>query len=426
MKLIATTCLSFAFLLALPAGTADAQQPGPQAAAPDLQACVQACMANRHICIQGMAKNLDVVCAGIAECGGVSANDKASFNVICDACAKSETTYCVAPPSGPSANAGNGSRPPPPKAVAPATTPQVVSPDATCRQRGGIWVDGTCFTQLGARAQLIDHEKRLRDLEKQVMELRANGRPVPAEVTSEISTEIADTQKILDSMKDVGGLVSEYSRGVEDLVVSMRHTMAEQVRRLDGRIDEQARLQQVRDSYQDQAIADKVVTGSVRGALTGWSIGPYYGRQAYHLYDQALNAVGGEVSVFWSVSDTGKTRLALNAGGGYGGKYFGDHLSEIHGHFGLRHSWDAFSLTVGPGFNWRSDGLLNQAKAAWFGGIIEPRVTFKNGQGHGFYLYGLTGLGVTWYAREPIEFVHKTATKFDMPIMLGMGYEFLP
>jgi hypothetical protein len=417
MKSSATASLCIAFLLALPAGTADAQQPGPQAAAPNLQTCVQACMVQRHVCIQGMTKDLDVVCAGIPECAGISAPDKASFNSICDACAKSETTYCGGQKTAPSAAS-------PPKTKGPGPTTQALTPEAICRhQRGGVWVDGTCFTLLGAHNQLADHEKRLRVLEQTVAELKGQ---VPPGVKTQIVTETTDTQKILDGLKQVSGMVTDYERNIESLIAGLRNDLAQQVKRLDGRIDGQARQQGVRDADQDRAIAEKGNGGSARGALTGWSIGPYFARQAYNLYDQGLNGGGGEASVFWSISETGRTRLALNAGGGFGGRYFDHNLTEIHGHFGVRHSWDIFSLTFGPGFNWRSDGFLNQAKAAWFGGIIEPRVSFLNKDGHGLYLYGLTGLGITWFAKEPIEYIHKTDTKFDMPVMFGIGYEFLP
>jgi len=427
-KLVASTLMVLAFLLAMPARVASAQS-APNLGT-QLQTCVNACMVQRHICIQGMAKDLDTVCKGIPVCANVTPQEKSTFHQVCDACAKSETTYCTggAAPATP-----GGPKPPATTGVGPTT--QALTPEVICKQRGGIWdkdidaeLEGktvmVCFTLKGARDRLLSQEKRLRELETQVKTLKDANQPVPPGTKTEIAVRSEDVQRILESIKVVQGQLNEYELKVEGLVIGLRNLLAEQVKRLDGRIDQAAQAQSARDEGQDQKIQDAAAKNAGRGMLTGWSIGPYYGHQVYNLYDQnKLHAAGLEASIFPSISDSGRLRLALNFGAGYGGKYFDKDLNEIHGHFGIRYSWDVFSLTVGPGFNRRSTFSHDDVSATWIGVIAMPRVSILSTQGHGLYLYGLTGLGNTHYQHGIVDV---TGNKFDMPIMFGLGYEFLP
>ncbi len=426
IRLIALFVAVLAFFASKPA----------QADQAKLLACVEQCTKQMNICLTGQEPNLSIVCNGVAECNGLDKNDLSVFHDVCALCINGASKNCpsAAPPATDKA--------PPSEVDQPVPPPDTF--ETRCKSLNGWPVPDVdpvtqkpiriCLTPLGVH-------NRLKALEARMMQYKDNGQPVPPPLKDQIQKEAGSAQSVLEKLRQMGVQNAEFEELIKRLLSDALGGIAKDI----SQIKQRSALQDERIKHVQDAVTSiprftrpspssspTLTNASVRHALMGLYIGPYYGRNLYDHYGVALHAVGIEGALLPSLSQTGAWRLELNFGAGYGGFNtaqangfsVGERLWESHVHLGPRYTWESgVALTGGLGMNRRSTFSHDDVAATWIGAFIQPSYSLANKDGHGFYILGRLGVGNTHFQHAIID---STGNKRDYEFNVGLGYAFLP
>ncbi len=407
-----------------------------------LLVCVQKCTEQMHICITGQEPNLSVVCNGVAECNGLDQSDLNAFHNVCALCIKGVTENC---PGGEQ----KAAEPPavdksPPGGNANPTPPPPDTFESRCKSLGGEPItDVDPDTQKSIRICLtlrgLHH--RLSILEAKMAQYKGNGQPVPPALKEQAQKDAECTQKMLDK---VSGQLSVYEESVKKLVSDILGGFGNKIRQIDRKDAEQdwriGNLENRPAVIMPQPVPTSAVGSlsvSSKHALTGLYVGPYYGRNLRDHYGVALHAVGMEMGLLPSLSETGRWRLELNFGVGHGGYNkaetadfrVGENLWEMHAHVGPRYTWDSglatgLALTGGLGMNRRATFSHDDVAATWIGAFIQPSYNLPlSKDGHGLYILSRLGIGNTHHQHAIVD---QTGNKLDYVFNIGVGYAFMP
>lgn len=397
-----------------------------------LLVCVQKCTEQMHVCITDQEPNLSVVCNGVAECNGLDQNDLKSFHDVCALCVKGTSENC------PGGERKESTEPPVTDKVPPGVTaqPRIDTFESRCKSLGGeptTAIDPNTQKPIKICLTLKGLHHRLSILEARMDQYKGTGQPVPPVLQDQARKDVEGTQRILKKIEGISGQLNEYENVVKQLGDKLLARLATEVRRLDDKNWEQdGRLNDLQKKIVVTSAPTVASQASLRPALTGLYIGPYYGRNLRDHYGVALHAFGVEMGLLPSLSGSGHWRLELNFGAGFGGFNtakangfsIGERLWEMHGHVGPRYTWDSgLALTGGLGLNRRSTFSHDDVSNTWIGAFLQPSYSLTGKAGHGLYILTRLGVGNTHYQHAIMD---ATGNKLDYEFNLGLGYAFMP
>jgi len=395
--------LSLCFVLLTNKVMAQNSPPVPQIAT--LNQCMHDCSQRFMICLAGTELDISKICEDIPSCHAVSTDSMKTANIICQACAIGVTTNCP-----------GGQKTTPPSQSTTKTPPRPATPADACRALGGTYVNYANATGGPIRVCLTPQgvEQRLEALEQKL-----NTQLTPEHIA-------VTRRELAEIMTNLEGRLHNYAKSVDDHFAQLE-TQLEAINDKVAEHDERLVKLETRPAStgaknQPGALPTTIIQPVKMGGVS-LSLGGFYSQQVYQLYGYALPAVGGEMGVTWPIKKD--WNLATDGGFGSGGKYGDLNLYELHARVGVRHHWHWCSLTFGGDFTRRATWSHDDVAATFFGGYLQPRAVFSVGNdGHGIYLYGLLGAGLSHRQHAYVDIVKD---KFpDYQFGLGLGWTFEP
>jgi hypothetical protein len=143
----------------------------------DLAACIQACTLEGKI-VCGSATDILHACSDVPICVGLSEEQAKAANGFCDACRAEEHRCGEQPADSPPQEAA----PKPQPDTKPAAT-RKPTPEEFCRRKGGVMVDGVCYTL----STVVKELNKLKDADKR--DLDAIRKRVEGFVNADVSEE---------------------------------------------------------------------------------------------------------------------------------------------------------------------------------------------------------------------------------------------
>ncbi len=427
-------------LLAMPAFADDP----PDAGAPSVEACANACGKAYNICIDGNAPDLKAKCGALPECKAVSDADFASYNAWFKSCIASVTAHChpaCVPPATTTTPAGGDQAQPGTKTPQPGgghtTQTKRDRPSSyrdNCVAAQGIYRKTETTDENGILVtreeclKLQDAFDRIAKIEARLAVLEGNppapGTKAPPGVQQDYRT-LEQIRQGVDKM----GAEAEKLRIATEKAIARFGTMYNDLNQRMGKVETNvsnlgSRVTTV-ESRLDQQGPNGSTLVNYGAARLPCSLSAYGSVHAKQIYSYTIGAVGGEAACSLFGSSNGSANFYFAAGIGYGNNYARDsHLYEWHMEpGGMFRLGDYVKFLIGPRFQRHNVYSFESGAISWLGINSGLRFLFSRDQWTPFVQANL-GLGASHFSHPVNE--GQQYTRFDALVGINLGFEFDP